>query len=75
MTCTIKINTAHGNVKKYINRYTTARSAVKKGEGGWIINHKLAVIQLVENDKKISSKDIMRGQLLRLKRHSKSTNK
>ena len=40
-------------------RYTPARSDKKKGEGRCKYTYKLALMQLVETEKKIFSKEIM----------------
>ena len=48
---------------------TPVRSYNNKGEGGWKSTYKLALLQLVENEK-ILSKEIMREQLMNLKRRA-----
>ena len=40
---------------------TTLGGAMKKGEGGWKTTYKLALIQLVETEKEIFLREVMRG--------------
>ena len=61
--------------KRLIQICTLVRSILKKRKGGWKPTQKLPILQLVETEKKIFSKEIIRGQLLKLKRRAKSPKK
>ena len=61
------MNTSRCKVKGSITICTAVVSAKNKGYEGWTPNYKLALLNLVETDRKIFSKDIMREQLLKIK--------